>query len=652
MELFELLQRGYFPKELPPAFNTYKFALRAPIVLSGLNDIIKYPENYLPKKPDESKKEYRLRKDELKKRYANMASSPACYSIEKNDVSRRVLHILNPLNYLKLADLIIQNKSDIFSNIPSSTYSNSKASYASDISKRCIVPESIPFSIFQQNKLKASMSKRYEVRLDVANFYPTIYTHSISWAFLGKDKAKQIWGMDKSKRKSHFLDSDIKLYDLGDDIDRLLRNCNECQTHGIPVGPDVSFLIGELIMSRIDASMMNKYPTGFRYYDDYTFYVDREEDANEIYQTLQAELRHYGLEINEAKFIIRKSPYAINEEYKRDINTVRMSDSKTGMREELLRLFDLMWKCAELKPEKTHTIFKYGLQFLINQHIGLKEDNKGIYEALLYKTAVIKPSLLPQVCKILDISPTKPTVDLLKEMVYAILLNHVPYAQDNEVAWALWICKKYGIMIEKDMTLRIIDMRSTICSIILFDVLHSKQPEILADVEVKSRIDKIRKSWNESSLYGEDWLLMYESSEQGWIPKDDIIIADPFFKILHDNQIKFYDSNIAADYTSYDYIETLQYDYYPPKTRKEAIELKDRIINRIKDEALKLYDEESDDEISKEEIQDDIETEIDKLDVGSSLLNKLLNLVFRGEDIDEEQFVKDYLEQIELYQGY
>lgn len=214
MDLFELLQRGYFPKELPPAFNTYKFALKGQDFISRISAVSGYDKK---------------------------SSAPALYSIEKSDVSRRIIHIPNPLSYLKLADVIVRNETNFFRNIPHSPYSISKAYYESDISKRCIIPRHKLLSVIQRDKLKMALSKRYEVKLDVANFYPTIYTHSISWALLGRDKAKAIWGMSKAQRSAHTPATEVTLYQMADDIDVALRNCNERQTHGILIGPDVSF---------------------------------------------------------------------------------------------------------------------------------------------------------------------------------------------------------------------------------------------------------------------------------------------------------------------------------------------------------------------------------------------------------------------------
>jgi hypothetical protein len=176
---------------------------------------------------------------------------------------------------------------------------------------------------------------------------------------------------------------------------------------------------------------------------------------------------------------------------------------------------------------------------------------------------------------------------------------------------------------------------------------------MLTDKEVENSIDNLKAAWSGDSLYGEDWLLLYEASEQGWIPNDAIITADPFFKMLHDDQIKFYDPNVAADYSSYDYIETLPYDFYPSSTRTKATKLRDQILCRIKNEAFdRLYDEEWEEEISKDDLRDSIDAEIEDMDFEGSLFNQLLNPVFRGEDIDEDRLVKEYIERIELYREY
>lgn len=655
MDLFELLQRGYFPKELPPSFNTYKYALKGGDFLQKLNMALTNPGAFVARGPVEAEQDYNHRLNEFKKKYGNSASAPAHYSIEKSDVSRRMLHIPNPFNYLKLADLIVNNETAIFDNIPASAYSISKAYYESDISERCIKAKGLPLFVYQREKLKAGMAKNYEVKIDVANFYPTVYTHSITWALLGRQKAKDIWSMNKAQRNAYTPAIDVQLYEMGDHLDTALRNCNECQTHGILVGPDASFLMGELIMSRIDVNLAAKFPNlkGFRYYDDYTFFVDTVDEADKIYQALQAELHLFGLEINEAKFEKKKSPCPIEEEHVREIKPVRIDNELAKQGESILHLFDIMWKCAELRPEKMLTIFKYGLRMLINRRIKLDGSNRSLYEPMLYKTAVMKPSVLPYVCEILNFSNEQPAKKLLADTAAAIFKAHIPYAQDNEVAWALWMCKKYDIEIEKSIVCQILKMGSSVCTILLLDILHTKQTGLLAEPEVMESISDIGASLTENSLYTEDWLLMYEASEHGWIDNSAAITGDFFFKMLHDEGVKFYDSNALADYTSYDYIETLPYDYYPSITKAKAKTLSGKLLDRVRKDAFdKFYDEDDEDYMREEELKEAIDSEIENLDFEKDLFNRIINSVFRGEDVVEEELVKEFLSRIDLYLQY
>ena len=48
---------------------------------------------------------------------------------------------------------------------------------------------------------------------------------------------------------------------------------------------------------------------------------------------------------------------------------------------------------------------------------------------------------------------------------------------------------------------------------------------------------------NSSELYSNNWLLAYEASVKGWLNGSDFIKDDPFFKILKDNKVEFYNSN-------------------------------------------------------------------------------------------------------------
>ncbi|MEH1889101.1 MAG: RNA-directed DNA polymerase [Nostoc sp.] len=92
-----------------------------------------------------------------------------------------------------------------------------------------------------------------EIRVDISKFYPSIYTHSVTWGFLGKEKAKNYFNQrDRLDILIASGDIDAKLYEIADDIDNCIISCQERQSIGIPIGPDTSHIIAELIACRIE----------------------------------------------------------------------------------------------------------------------------------------------------------------------------------------------------------------------------------------------------------------------------------------------------------------------------------------------------------------------------------------------------------------
>jgi len=92
------------------------------------------------------------------------------------------------------------------------------------------------------------LGKTIEIKVDISKFYPTIYTHTIAWALLGKEKAKFYF-----KQKDNLAaliadgDSDAELYKYAESLDNAIRACQERQSIGIPIGPDSSHILAEAV---------------------------------------------------------------------------------------------------------------------------------------------------------------------------------------------------------------------------------------------------------------------------------------------------------------------------------------------------------------------------------------------------------------------
>jgi Reverse transcriptase (RNA-dependent DNA polymerase) len=139
---------------------------------------------------------------------------------------------------------------------------------------------------------------------DVSRCYYSIYSHSIPWALHGKTAAK-----DDTNAQSATV--------FGNRLDYTVRQAQSRQTMGIPVGPDSSTIIAELVMSAVDKRMIelsgSKPPTYVRHVDDY-WIGGRTYDECERYLTnLRLALNDFSLDVNELKTRIISTKFVFGE---------------------------------------------------------------------------------------------------------------------------------------------------------------------------------------------------------------------------------------------------------------------------------------------------------------------------------------------------
>jgi RNA-directed DNA polymerase len=139
--------------------------------------------------------------------------------------------------------------------------------------------------------IKKSLEFKYMFEVDISNCYPSIYTHSISWALRGKNWAKQ----NRHNKNS-----------LGAKIDKSLQNMSHGQTNGIPQGSNLMDFIAELILNYSDAELSSKIKeirdfSILRYRDDYRIFTNSIEDGELILKNLTNVLREFGMSLNSKK---------------------------------------------------------------------------------------------------------------------------------------------------------------------------------------------------------------------------------------------------------------------------------------------------------------------------------------------------------------
>lgn len=142
------------------------------------------------------------------------------------------------------------------------------------------------------------LGKRYMIHADISKCYPSIYTHAIPWALVGKDTAKT----NVKNHKAWY-----------NQIDHFARIAKNGETHGLLIGPHTSNILSEIILCAIDENLSKKYMSYIRNIDDYICYVNTKEEVDNFIIDLNRELRKYDLLMNHKKTEIYELPICVVE---------------------------------------------------------------------------------------------------------------------------------------------------------------------------------------------------------------------------------------------------------------------------------------------------------------------------------------------------
>ena len=580
MTIEDLICKGYFLKELPPPFTTEVFSAKISSIVTTWGNIFTSNTDTstgvgLTKKTGESNNQFIDRVKEKANAFIAQynSSSPAIFSLAKGDLARRQLKIPNPKHFSLLAKLIVDNWTDLSKIYLLSEFSQSHPII--DGKYRAVKTFSKSVNDFRERLTITSYNSFYEVRVDISKFYPTIYTHSITWAVLGKENAKKYFNLKGSMKLADWkilltTDNIANLYEISNNIDIAVRACQERQSIGIPIGPDTSHIIAELISCRLDNLLKIKFKNqiaGCRYYDDYYLYASTREQSENILKSLQSILNDFQLEINESKVKIKEFPFAFENDWVTRLSQFRFDGNQ---KHYLKQYFSMAFGFAEADNSKSDWILKYFLRPFEWRSVEIKKENWELFESLLLKTALIEPSTLKEITRILltykhfiSKSSKKRIQDVLKKIITInIETNH-----NYEVSWALWCAVSFNIELNKTIADSILNSKDTISILIILDMKGKGLLNGSPDFSILNTL------LSNESFSNENWLLVYEAVKKGWLvpPKKTLLNDNHYFKILKDNDVEFYDATKQLEVAPHtkqtkktipDLVQTLPSEYF------------------------------------------------------------------------------------------
>jgi hypothetical protein len=312
-----LLARGFFPKELPPPFRTVSFAS---LVAKSLKS--------LPAEFDSS----------------GAASKTISFNLARVGILRRELGIPNPISYFRLAREITDNWPGLAAHCSKSKIALTTPRFLMT-SDRAIEGQR-RLSELPMFRAKSRTSGRYLLTADIARCYPSIYTHAIPWALHGKSVAKKKFHSKKL---------------LGNRLDIATRNCQDRQTVGVPIGPDASFLLSEVVLSAVDKALPRRlFTNGYRYIDDYEFSFSVRADAERALGELQQGLSIYELDLNGLKTSIKELPEPTDKLWATELRLFDLEAPNDRTAEyKLMRFFDRAFELA--REDRNDYVLNYAI---------------------------------------------------------------------------------------------------------------------------------------------------------------------------------------------------------------------------------------------------------------------------------------------------
>jgi hypothetical protein len=496
--LYDFLARGCFPKELPPAFSTEVYAAA---VVSNLTSL-----------PNSFRQPGRVR--------------PGTFTFAKSSGLRRRLTIANPIHFFNLAELIETDRASIGAHVASSPLSLSCPT-VDPKGVRALVPATQVQDLIA-NRAKSRAGGKYTLVADISEFYPSIYTHTIPWALHGKTFAKA--NLDNATL-------------LGNRLDKLVRIGQEGQTVGIPIGPDTSLVVAELVLAAIDivfsaGSAGVAGHAGFRWMDEYEMSFSDFNSAESALAELQHILAEFELRLNPRKTRIDDGPFGFEPRWLREIRSFQFSPSPKKFGNELARYFDLVFAHAKETPQD-HVV-RYALGRL--RPNAIDASNWLLYQQLISHATVHQLTVVDQYISNLLVGQQRGfavDVGLAGNTLNYVIEQTAFLEQHHETAWGLWGLLSLQIPLSPRATDRIEKSDNSIVAILALDALnHGLMPTALSSASWPSHMTTM-------DLNGDQWLLAYEANVKGWLPSvggSDHVSSDPNFDFLKSAGVEFYTS--------------------------------------------------------------------------------------------------------------
>lgn len=493
-----LLEKGYFPAELPPPFVTETFA--------KFRNSIHQEWSALDQPP---KTQFEV------------------YSYPRIGRKRRKLALVNPITQLFLTKKIADNWVEITKFLGSSKITLDSPMLYENSLRAIPKPD---FNLISLKRIDAESRYEHILMSDISRFYGTIYTHTLPWALHGK-----------SHCKANINNQSIMNALLGNSLDVLVRKGQDNQTIGIPIGPDTSRILAEIIAVGIEREFTKlsdfSHNRVFRYIDDWFLGFDGAGEAEDAISLLSKACSEYELELNDEKTKIVDPIDPVDELWPDELREHQFRAARADQARDIRHYFTKAFHYAAKKP------FQNVLDFALKRICSVKihPENSSLFESYVVRAARVNPISFPIAAQILiNLNYQKITLskDRIQKLIFDTISRTALVGRHGELSWALFLAKGLRIVIPKEVIKPVLTIKSAVCALVTLDL---RQMGL-----IKGRIDTSfwESFMNVESLTTSMWLLAYEANFKGWLlSPNDHVTNHPFFAPLKRKGVFFYDTS-------------------------------------------------------------------------------------------------------------
>lgn len=283
-------------------------------------------------------------------------------------------------------------------------------------------------------------------------------------------------------------------------LDKLFQYSNDGCTNGIAIGPAISDLIAEVILSAVDTECSKAITAkgidfiGVRFKDDYRFLCHSKEDAKLIIKTLQKQMALFNLTLNESKSQAIELPEGLFREWTAEYQTFSLRYRKKISYKRFENSFRGTLK-VDKKYEGTGVVDRFLSElYTKNQELKFNFKDKDLLKAisLLLMLKERRNKSFPQILGIIEqiIEQNKGKAKIISKISSLIenLLNEKLKNLDDNQYDLLWL-----IYFVKSLNLFTVTLPKKVNSE-LIKSLKSNRPEFFKPIPTDIKLfDTIKK---------------------------------------------------------------------------------------------------------------------------------------------------------------